>query len=454
MTAPAAAKAASSPPAGYVWFVVVALSLINMVSYVERQILTLLFAPIKRDFNLTDTEVSLLAGAAFVIFFVIFGLLFGRMADSGNRKRIILIGAMFWGLATTCCGLAQNFIQLFLARISVGIGEASLNPSALSILTDTFPRDRLTRAISIYTGSQYVGAGLALVVGGLAIHFVAMLPPIALPGLGVLRPWQLTFVFVGLGGLLFTIPAMFIREPVRKGLAAEPSAEEKARRRSQFAAFFGTNRRMLICHFAGFSLSSMLGFGSAAWMPTFFMRVHGWAPQDIGYVIGTIMAVMGLSGALVGGRLGEWLEQRGMKDVYFVLPMCTMSTSMLLLIGIVLSPSDKVALGLLTLSTFVGTLPLSLITASLQVVSPNQLRGQLAASFSFVGNILGVASGPTVVALITDYVYRDEHAVGLSLATTSVIVTPIVVSILAFGRKGLKESLARAATLYAAPARA
>jgi MFS family permease len=455
MTASAAAKAVSFPNAGYAWFVVAALSLVNMVSYVERQILTLLFAPIKRDFNLTDTEVSLLAGAAFVIFFVLFGLLFGRLADSRNRKRIILIGALFWGLATTACGLAQNFVQLFLARISVGIGEASLAPSAMSILTDTFPRERLTRAISIYTGSQYVGAGLALVVGGLAIHFVSMLPPIDLPGLGVLRPWQLTFVFVGLGGLLFAIPALFIREPERKGMAAEPSAEEKAARRSQFATFFGANKRMLICHFAGFSLSSMLGFGSAAWMPTFFIRVHGWAAQDIGYVYGGIMAVMGLSGALAGGRLAEWLEEkRGVKDVYFVMPMVTMSTNMVLLIGAVLSPSDELALGLLTLSTFIGTLPLALIGGSLQMVAPNQLRGQLSASFSFVANILGVASGPTVVALITDYVYRDEHAVGLSLATASVIVTPIVVAILFIGRPGLKDSLARAAALYSAPPRA
>src|ERR1019366_6895908 len=139
------------PPASYAWFAVAALSLVNMVSYVERQILTLLFAPIKRDFHLSDTQGSLLAGAAFVIFFVLFGLLFGRLADSGNRKRIILVGALFWGLATTACGLAQSFIQLFLARISVGVGEASLAPSALSTISDYFPRERLTRAISFYT---------------------------------------------------------------------------------------------------------------------------------------------------------------------------------------------------------------------------------------------------------------------------------------------------------------
>lgn len=452
MTAPTVAAGPAAPPfppASYAWFAVGALSMVNMVSYVERQILTLLFAPIKRDFQLSDTEVSLLAGAAFVIFFVLFGLLFGRLADSGNRKRIIVLGSIFWGLATTSCGLAQNFVQLFLARISVGIGEASLGPSALSTISDYFPREKLTRAISFYTGAQYVGAGLALVVGGVAIHFVAQLPPVILPGLGVLRPWQMTFVLVGLGGMLFTIPMLFVREPVRRGLAATPTtAGAKAAQRSQLIAFFTLNRRMLLCHFAGFSISSMLGFGVASWVPTFFIRVHHWAAQDIGYAYGAIMAVMGLAGSLTGGRLAEWMESRGVKDVHFVLPMITASTNMVVFVSAMFVPSAPVALALLTVSIFVGTLPLSLIMASLQAVAPNQLRGQLVALFGFVANILGVASGPTVVALLTDYVYRDEQAVGLSLATTSLIVTPIIVAIWGFGRAGLRQSLDRAAAHY------
>jgi MFS family permease len=441
----AAPTQAPFPDAGYAWFAVAALSLINMVSYIERQILTLLFGPIKRDFQLTDTEVSLLAGAAFVIFFVLFGLLFGRLADRANRKRIILIGAVFWSLATTACGLAQNFVQLFIARISVGIGEASLSPSALSTISDYFPRERLTRAISFYTGAQYVGAGLALVVGGLAIKFVSLLPPIDIPGLGVLRPWQMTFVMVGLGGLLFAIPMLFVREPVRRGVTVAPRPPDKAVQRSQFIAFFAANRRMLGCHFAGFSINTMLGFGIAAWVPTFFIRVHHWAAQDIGYAYGGIMAGMGLCGALVGGRLAEWLEARGLKDVYFVMPMATASINMILFPAAMLAPNATAALSILVVSTFIGTLPLSLIMASLQAVAPNQLRGQLVSVFSFLANILGVAAGPTVIALLTDYVYRDEMAVGLSLATASLIITPITVSILAFGRAGLRDSLARAA---------
>ncbi|MDZ4371264.1 MAG: MFS transporter [Phenylobacterium sp.] len=444
------------PPRAYAWFVVGALSLINMVSYVERQILTLLFGPIKQDFQLTDTEVSLLAGAAFVIFYVLFGLLFGRLADRSNRKRIIMIGAVFWGVATAACGLAQNFIQLFLARISVGVGEASLGPAALSTISDHFPRERLARAISFYTGAQYLGAGLALVIGGLAIHIVAQLPPLDLPGLPPLRPWQMTFVIVGLGGMLALIPMFFVREPVRRGMArpAPTAGTDKAAVRSELFAFLGANRPMFTAHFAAFSISSMLGFGTVAWVPTFFIRVHEWAPQNVGYVYGGILAVMGAAGVIAGGRIAEWMESKGVADTYFVLPMISLSaTAVFLISAMVLAPTAEIALGLLVFSTFLSSIPVSLIITALQAVAPNQLRGQLTAVYYFIANILGVASGPTVVALLTDYVYRDEMAVGLSLATASAIITPIVVVILAFGRAGLRDSLARSSELYAATAK-
>jgi sugar phosphate permease len=255
-------------------------------------------------------------------------------------------------------------------------------------------------------------------------------------------------MLVGLGGLLLLTPMGFVREPVRRGLAARPDAADAAARRSQLIDFFALNRRMLFCHFAGFSMSTMLGFGVASWMPTYFIRVHHWTPQDIGYVYGGMMAVMGLAGALSGGRLAEWLQARGLTDVFFVMPMVTGTLNSLLLIAAVFAPSPILALACLSLMTLIGTLPLSLVQAALQSVSPNQLRGQLVALFGFVANIVGVASGPTLVALLTDYVYRNEQAVGLSLVTLSLIVTPIFVAILGFGRAGLRRSLDRAAELY------
>jgi MFS family permease len=443
----AATASAGFPSAVYAWTVVAALSLTNMMSYVERQILTLLFTPIKHDFHLNDTQVSLLAGAAFVLFYVAFGLVIGRLADRSNRKRIIMVGVVFWSLATTACGFAQNFIQLFVARISVGVGEATLGPSAMSIISDYFPRPRLARALSVFTGSQYVGAGLALVVGGAAISAAASLSAHHLAPSG-LRPWQLAFIFVGLGGLLVLIPLAFMKEPARRGLARPRTA---AVGRSELIAFFAENKRLLICHFAAFSISSMVGFGAVAWVPTFFVRVHHWTPQSIGYVYGLMLAGLGGAGVLAGARVGEWMERRGVVDAYLRVPIFSMVGAGVLLIGAVLAPDQRLALILLAGSTFISSFPVALIAAVLQTVTPNQMRGQVVSMFNFLSNVLGVASGPTVVALLTDFVFRRENAVGLSLITVTAVITPLVVVILVIGLRGYRESLARAPSLIPDP---
>lgn len=422
------------------WFTVGALSLINMVSYLDRQILTLLFTPIKRDFNLTDTEVSLLAGMAFVVFFIVFGLLFGRLADHGNRRRIILIGALCWSIATAACGLTRNFVQLFVARICVGIGEATLNPSALSMMADLFPRDRLAKPISVYISAQYLGVGLALVIGGLAIQLVAQLPPISFPGQPPLRDWQLTFIIVGIGGLLLVSPLLFCREPARRGVSQAPKADAS---RTELLGFLASNRATLASHFIGFGLYSMLGFGIAAWVPTFFMRVHGWAAQDIGYVYGFVIAATGLAGALSGAQLADWLQRRGVKDVYFAMPIGTALFGGLLAIGL-LATNPFVAIAFLAAQNVVATLSASLISASLQAIAPNRLRGQLASIYVAFGTLLGVAGGPTVVALVTDNLYRNEQAVGLSIVTAAAVITPIVMLVLHLGRRPLLASLERA----------
>ena len=433
------------PPALYAWFVLTALSLANTMSYVERQILTLLFTPIKRDFRLTDTEVSLLAGAAFVLFYVGFGLIIGRLADRTNRKRIIMVGVVFWSLATTACGLAQNFAQLFIARISVGVGEATLGPSALSIISDYFPRHRLARAISIYTGAQFVGAGLALVVGGLALDLVSGLPPVSVPSVGVLRHWQMTFLLVGLGGLFVLLPLAFMKEPIRQGVTRRAAFGVG---RSELVAFLATNRRFFIAHFSGFAISSMVGFGTVAWIPTFFIRVHHWAPQSIGYVYGLMLAVLGGAGVLAGARLAELMERRGVIDAYLRLPMISMCATSAFLIAALFAPNPTAAVVLLGVSTFLSSFPVALIISALQIVTPNQLRGQVISIYYFIANVLGVASGPTVIAVLTDYLYRDERAVGFSLATVSGVITPIVIIILAFGLRGYRESLAQATALH------
>jgi MFS family permease len=424
----------------YAWFVVLALALTNMVAFLERQIVTLLYGPIKADFGISDTQVSLLSGMAFILFATVFGLFFGRLADRKSRKWIITLGVVAWSAATMACGLARSFTQLFVARISVGVGEATLGPSAMSMISDYFPRHRLARGMSVYTSSVAAGAGLALVAGGAAIQFVGGLPPLSLPGSGPLATWQMTFVLVGAVGLLVLIPLSFVKEPVRRGtLAGAPAA--KPLPISEVAGHLRRQWRFYLLHCAGFSLATILAAGTVAWIPTFFIRHHGWAPHQIGYAYGLIVAVCGVVGVLAGARVAEWMDARGCKDTNVRLPLIAMALATIPAILTPLVPSPYVALGLLALGSLVGSLATAPIWTALQVVTPNQMRGQVVAMFSFVVNIVGMGIGPLVVALITDYVFRDEAKLGLSIVVASLVLKPLILLIFWLCLRGYRESL-------------
>ncbi|HTW34703.1 MAG TPA: MFS transporter [Rhizomicrobium sp.] len=437
----------------YAWYVVGALSLINMISYVERQLPTLLFGQIKKDFVLTDTQVSLLAGFSFMLFYVAFGLFIGRLADRSRRTRIIVVGILFWSAATMLCGFARNFLQLFLSRVSVGVGEATLAPSAISIISDLFPATALARALGVYTGAQYLGAGLALVAGGAALQIAEHLPRV-LPVVGHIALWQMTFLLVGSTGLLVVIPMSFVREPVRRGLAPSVAASGAAVPFGEVWKFARANRRTLVSHYAAFSISSAMGFGTVAWVPTYFVRVHHWALHDIGYAYGLMVALLGGAGVIVGARFAEWLARLGFTDAYLRAPMISLAVTALPLVAAMLTPDARLAMALLAVATFLSSFPVSPIIAALQVIAPNQMRGQIVSFYLFVANILGVGLGPVIVALLTDYVFRNELDVGRSIALLTVMVTPIVVLILALGLGSYRKSVAAAAAWTFAPAKA
>jgi MFS family permease len=439
---PLPAAAAREQP--YAWYVVFSLALINMVSYIERQIPTLLFAPIKKDFGLTDTEVSLLAGFAFVLFYVGFGLIVGRLADRMSRKRIIGIGVVLWSLATMTCGLASSFAQLFAARVAVGVGEATLGASATSILADYFPRGRLARALGVYSCAQYLGAGFALVVGGAAIKAVSAMTLPVLPLVGRIAPWQATFLVVGLFGSLVLVPFIFVREPVRRGVTVDEAQARRGVPLAELFAFMKLNWKTLTTHITAFSIVSTLGFGTVAWMPTYFVRVHHWAIHDIGYVYGMMFAFLGAAGVLAGPRFAEWLARFGYSDVYLRVPMISLAVTAIPAALVPLMPTAQASLAVLVVSIFLSSIPVALIIAALQAITPNQLRGQIVSIYLFVANIIGVGLGPVVVAAITDYVFHDEHAVGLAITTATLAITPPVVLLLRLGLKPFRESLSRA----------
>ncbi|MDZ4373677.1 MAG: MFS transporter, partial [Phenylobacterium sp.] len=219
-------KGEAWPSRPYAWFVVIVLLLAYTSSFVDRQILTLLVEPIRADLKITDTQFSLLTGLAFSATYTIAGFPFAWLADRFSRRGVIIAGITAWSIMTAGCGLARNFGGLFLTRMGVGIGEATLSPAAYSLIADYFPLSRRATAMAVYSIGVFIGAGAALIVGGQVIAAVSQGPPLSLPVVGRLAPWQVAFLYVAAPGPLIALLMLLVREPLRRGIAKSSSAEK------------------------------------------------------------------------------------------------------------------------------------------------------------------------------------------------------------------------------------
>lgn len=186
----------------YPWYVVFICMIAYLFSFVDRQILTLLVEPVQRDLNLSDTQFGLLHGFAFALFYAIMGIPVARLADQHSRPLIIAVGIFVWSLATAACGVAKTFGQFFLARMSVGVGECVLSPSVYSMLTDYFPKEKLGRAVGVFSMGSFFGAGLAYLIGAAVIEAVEGIDHVTIPLMGEVKAWQVTFFIVGFPGVL------------------------------------------------------------------------------------------------------------------------------------------------------------------------------------------------------------------------------------------------------------
>src|SRR5262245_7551860 len=301
------------PRAGYAWYVVAVLTLAYMVSFIDRQILSLLVRPIRADLGISDTEISLLMGLTFAIFYTLFGIPLGRLADTRSRRTIIAAGIGFWSLMTAGCGLAKNFWQLALMRVGVGVGEAALSPSAYSLIADYFRPERRATAMSVYSMGIFIGSGLAFVLGAAVATFAAGKEDFVLPVLGTVRSWQLVFLVVGLPGLAVALLLYTIREPSRKGarrLTDGATATQPPTTREVWA-YLCDNWKTFACLNLGTALISLSSYAMSSWVPEMFGRRYGWTIRERGTVFGLIVGIAGTLGIVKGGRVGDWRHAGG-----------------------------------------------------------------------------------------------------------------------------------------------
>ena len=432
----------------YAWFVVGVLMLAYLFSYIDRSILSLLVAPIRRDLGLSDFQLSLLHGFAFAIFYTALGFPIGRAADRYNRVRIIVGGVAVWSLMTAVCGLARNFTQLFLARVGVGVGEAALNPCAYSIITDLFPRRLLARALSTYVMGTYMGFGAAFIIGGAVVGAVTESPTMTMPWLGEIYTWQAAFFYVGLPGLLVALLVWLgVREPARVGRMQAGPVTKSVPIRTVFK-FVARNKTTILCHLGGFSCIGVLVNGLVLWTPTLFSRSHGWEVADAGVLYGVILLLCGPLGIFLGGWLADHIDRSAAKDA--AKGGSFASAAAFTAAGIIpaaLSPlvsSPEVAFALIAWLVLATSAPWGVAVSAIQQITPNEMRGQISALYLFVVNIIGIGFGPSIVALLTDGVFGRDDALRYSMAIVGGAAALLGSLILFAGLASFRRSYQRA----------
>jgi MFS family permease len=421
---------------------VAVLTLAYIVSFVDRTILSLLIEPIKDDLGLSDTQIALVQGLAFGLFYAAMGLPLAWLADRMSRRLLIAVGAFLWCLATASCGFAGNFLQLFLSRIGVGVGEAALSPAAMSMISDSFPRERRALPIGVYTAAGATGAGLALLVSGAVISAVAGADTVALPLVGQVRPWQAAFVIVGLAGLVLVPLMATVVEPVRKDEAAarQPAAGDPAAGAPRLGAFVRAHHAFMLRHYLAIGLYGMLVYAVLSWVPAHFIRVHGWSMGEVALRYGLVLLVFGGSGTIVGAWVAQRMARRGTRHATFIVTAVGMvgAGAVIALAGTAASPNAALvwyAIGLV-LMTAPGATAIQII----QEAVPNALRAQASAVYYLVISVVGLTLGPLSVALLTDYAFADPKALGTAIAIVAGVVGPVAAAI-AWSARGPFERL-------------
>jgi MFS family permease len=431
MTKPGRSDPPESPGYGYGYYVVAVLMVAYMFSFIDRTLLSLVIDPVRQDLELSETEVSLLAGFAFAAFYTVLGLPFGRWADTRGRRNMIALGIGLWSLATIACGLATSFGRLFAARMFVGVGEATLSPGAYSMLPDYFRRDRLGFAMSLFTCGITIGGGLAMLLGGLVVQWAKTAPPGAL--MEGVAAWQVPFLIVGPPGILVALLVLFtVREPPRR---LEAGARDEAPPIREVVGYLVGNWRLFAPLFLGFSGIVITGYAFNVWGPAYFMRVHGLEPAQVGLLYAIGFGGAGTAGVLAGGWLADQAARRGRANAPVWVGLWSAVAQAPLFLGAYLSPSTPVAVVLFCVALGVGSVYGGLQAASIQALTPNRMRGQVGALYLTVANMIGLGLAPTWTAVMTEQLFGGPQGVGKSLALTTAISLTWAVALLSLALK-------------------
>jgi len=407
------------PSSRSAWFACVVLFLGSTLAFMDRGVISLFVIPIQRDLHLSDTQISLLLGFAFAAFNALFGLPVARWIDGGRRRTIAAIGVAVWSVAAASCGLAANFWQLFLGRVGVGAGEASVTPAGVSLLADFFPPSRRGLPMGLFYAGLVVGGASAAILGGFLWRSLGD-RWIALPLVGPLHSWQVILILVGSLGLVVAPLTMMIREPVRLEGARRAATGNVPL--AAVAHYYKTHARTLFGHNIGFCLQNFAGQAAVAWAPTMLVRTEGWSIAKVGVTIGLTTLILGPLGTATAGGLADALARRGRTDGKLLVSIAAAGMCVLACAMIGFDPAPGLIVAELGCLTFFAAFSLPLAPGALQEIMPNAMRGQATAVYVAFTNFIGGGFAATTVALLTDFVFHDRAKLHLSFGLVGAVV--------------------------------
>lgn len=350
-------------------------------NFVDRQIVGILAGPIKAALRLSDTQLGLMGGLAFALFYTGLGVPIAALADRKSRTWVMTAALALWSGFTAACGLAGSFWQLFAARMGVGVGEAGGVAPAYSLISDYFPLGQRARALAIYSFGIPIGSAAGIFFGGWIAATV---------------DWRTAFFVVGLAGLaLAPLFRLTVREPVR-AQAAAPTAPLGATlaRLARAPSFWGLS--------LGAASSSILGYGLAFWLPSFFQRTHQMPLLEVSRALGAVTLVGGVAGIWIGGWLADRLARSGRKDVYALVPAASFLLSAPAYVAAVLAPTPTLAFLIALAPQALALAWLGPVLTAVQHLAPASSRTTASAAFLFVNNLIGIGFGTLFFGLVSD----------------------------------------------------
>jgi len=401
--------------------------LASIVSFIDRQVVAIVVEPMKADLAISDTQVGWLYGV-FAVFYAVAALPIAYLADQKSRKHIIATGIFFWSVMTVLCGLSRNYWQIFLARIGVGVGEASLAPATVSMVSDLFARKDVPLALSVFQTAAVMGSGIAFIIGGYVLELVQGSGPMVIPLVGELAPWQQTFVYVGLPGIVLALAFLVLKEPKRN---VPPVAEGSL---SLLVAFYKKNFKLLALHHVGFLAFALLGYAFVFWSVSYFVRVHGVDAAVAAQNFGWIFLVTGPLGPVLAGVTARWLTSRGYRDGNVLAGMLAGCLAVPAIVAIQFAPSLFWAYVLYVPAMVFINAPFGLANGSLPVIASSAIHAQVAAVYLFVVSI-GNLMGPPLAGFFNEVVFPDPDGVRFSIISVCVIFGLLGVALLQMARK-------------------